>query len=87
MPRLMLNDEFWPKLKKILLQETMIYNKRNLHLTVEGMLYRARIGCLWRDLPAAFGCWNSICKRFNAWSLSSKWLRTFKALTIDPDWE
>ena len=37
MPRLMLNDEFWSKLEKILLQEA-IYNKRNLRMTVEGML-------------------------------------------------
>ena len=86
MPRLMLSDEFWSKLEKILLQEA-IYNKRNLRMTVEGMLYRMRVGCLWRDLPKAFGRWNSICKRFNAWSLSSKWLRIFKALAIDPDCE
>ena len=86
MPRLMLSDEFWSKLEKILLQEA-IYNKRNLRMTVEGMLYRMRVGCPWRDLPEAFGSWNSIYKRFNAWSLSSKWLRIFKALSIDPDCE
>ena len=55
MPRLMLSDEFWSKLEKILLQEA-IYNKRNLRMTVEGMLYRIRVGCPWRDLPKAFGC-------------------------------
>ncbi len=38
MPRLMLSDEFWPKLEKILLQEA-IYNKRNLRMAVEDMLY------------------------------------------------
>ena len=65
MPRLMLSDEFWSKLEKILLQEA-IYNKRNLHMTVEGMLYRIRIFCPWRDLPEAFGYWNSIYKRFYA---------------------
>ena len=86
MPRLMLSDEFWSKLEKILLQES-IYNKRNLRMTVEGMLYRMRVGCPWRDLPEAFGCWNSIYKRFNAWSLSRKWLSIFKALSIDPDCE
>ena len=86
MPRLMLSDEFWSKLEKILLQET-IYNKRNLRMTVEGMLYRMRVGCPWRDLPKAFGSWNSIYKRFNARSLSSKWDRIFKALIIDPDCE
>ena len=53
MPRLMLSDEFWSKLKKILLQEA-IYNKRNLRMTIEGMLYRMRVGCPWRDLPQDF---------------------------------
>ena len=86
MLRLMLNDEFWLKLEKILLQEA-IYNKRNLRLTVEGILYRMRVGCPWRDLPQAFGCWNSIYKRFNAGSLSRKWFNIFKALAIDLDWE
>ncbi len=37
MPRLLLTDEFWSKLEKILLDER-IYRKRNLRLMVEGML-------------------------------------------------
>jgi hypothetical protein len=44
MSRLMLNDEFWSKLEKILLQES-IYNKRDLRLTAEKILYRMRVGC------------------------------------------
>ena len=76
----MFSDEFWSKLEKILVQEA-IYNKRNLRMIVEGMLYRMRVGCPWGDLPKAFGYWNSIYKRFNAWSLSNKWLRIFRALT------
>lgn len=86
MPRLMLSDELWPKLEKILLQHA-IYNKPDLLMTVEGMFYRMRAGCPWRDLPRAFGCWNSIYKRFNAWSFAGKWLKIFKALLIDPDFE
>ncbi|WP_430229249.1 transposase, partial [Nitrosomonas communis] len=86
MPRKVLNDEYWSKLEKILLQES-IDNKRNLRMTVEGILYRMRVGCPWRDLPRVFGCWNSIYKRFNAWSLSRKWLNIFKALAVNPDWE
>ena len=42
MPRLMLNDEFWSKLEKILLQEA-IYDKRNLRMTVKG----GYTGCEW----------------------------------------
>jgi transposase len=86
MPRLLLNDELWSKLKKILLQEG-IYNKRHLRLMVEGMLYRLRVGCPWRDLPKEFGRWNSIYKKFNAWSACGKWKVIFKALVIDSDVE
>lgn len=86
MPRLMLSDELWSKLEKILLQHA-IYNKPDLRMTVEGMFYRMRAGCPWRDLPCAFGCWNTVYKRFNAWSASGKWLNIFKALLIDPDFE
>lgn len=56
-------------------------------MTVEGMLYRMRVCCPWRDLPEAFGCWNSIYKRFNAWSAGGKWLRVFKVLVNEPDLE
>jgi len=65
MPRLRLTDEHWSKLCLVLLQNG-IYHKRNLRLTVEGMLYRIRIGCPWRDLPDAFGPWSKAYKRFNA---------------------
>lgn len=56
-------------------------------MTVEGMLYRMRVGCPGRDLPEAFGCWNSIYKRFNAWSAGGKWLRVFKVLVNESDLE
>ena len=41
MPRLLLSDEHWLKLREILLHKA-IYNKRDLRMTVEGMLYRMR---------------------------------------------
>jgi transposase len=86
MPRLMLSDELWSKLRKILCQHG-IYDKSDLRMTVEGMLYRMRVGCPWRDLPKAFGCWNRVYKRFNAWSSSGKWLHIFRALVVEPDME
>ncbi len=86
MPRLLLSDEHWSKLRNIL-RQMAIYDKPDLHLTVEGMLYRMRVGCPWRDLPEAFGCWNSIYKRFNAWSAAGKWVNLFKALVVEPDME
>ena len=82
----MLTDEHWSKLKPILLQQG-IYDKANLRTTVEGILYRMRTGCQWRDLPEAFGPWNTVYKRFNTWSASGKLIRIFSALVEDPDVE
>ncbi len=50
MPQLLLTDEICSKLRKILLQES-ICDKRDLRMTVEGMLYRMRTGCPWRVYP------------------------------------
>lgn len=86
MPRTMLTDEHWSKLKVIMCEEG-IYDKPNLRLVTEGMLYRMRTGCPWRDLPGEFGRWNSIFKKFNAWSSKGKWLRIFRKLALDPDLE
>jgi hypothetical protein len=50
MARLMLNEELWSKLRGIMRQHR-IYEKPNLRMIVEAMLYRMRVGCPWRDLP------------------------------------
>lgn len=86
MPRLKLTDEFWSKLKPILL-DAGIYDKPNLRMTFEGMLYRIRVGCQWRELPSDFGNWNSVFKRFNDWSQKGKLKLVFKLLSREPDLE
>jgi transposase len=86
MIRLMLTDELWSTLRIIMLQYR-IYDKPNLRTIVEGMLYRMRIGCPWRDLPSIFGFWNSVYKQFNRWSSKNKLMRIFKSLIVNPDLE
>ncbi len=86
MTRLMLTDELWSKLRAIM-QQQGIYDKPNLRMMVEGMLYRMRVGCPWRDLPSVFGFWNSVYKKFNRWSSKDKLVSIFKALIQDPDLE
>ena len=82
----MLTDKYWSKLKAIML-EIGIYDKPKLRLTVEGIFYRLRVGCPWRDLPAFFGNWNAVYKRFNEWSRQEKLLKVFNALATEPDLE
>lgn len=64
-----------------------IYDKPNLRMIVEAMLYRMRVGCPWRDLPTDFGCWNSIYQQFNRWSSKNKLMHIFKTLVQGPDLE
>lgn len=64
-----------------------VYSKSRLRRTVEGILYKLRVGCSWRDLPQYFGKWNSIFKRFNDWSRLGKLNNIFRKLASEPDHE
>ena len=86
MPRTMLTDQHWSKLKPILVNFG-IYLKHNLRLFIEAILYRIRTGCPWRDLPEIFGKPNSIFKKFNRWCKDSKLLKIFKLLSNNTDSE
>ena len=88
MPRLMLTDAHWSKLK-VIMYEQGIYHKPSLRKIVEGILYRMRVGCPWRDLPSFFGRWNSVYQQFNRWSAKNKLIQIFKTLIQAPDdeWE
>ncbi|ALF60513.1 IS5/IS1182 family transposase [Psychrobacter urativorans] len=86
MPGTMLKDENWTRLRPILL-ELSIYDKGNLRQTVEGILYRMRVGCPWRDLPEYFGKPNTIYKAYQRWFRSNKLIALFALLIKDSDCE
>jgi putative transposase len=50
----------------------------------EALLYLARTGIPWRDLPAEFGRWDAVSNRFRRWVHSGGLRRLFEALTADP---
>ena len=54
---------------------------------VEAVLWVARMGCPWRDLPEEFGSWNSVYVRFARWSDKQVWRRVFAVLRQDADFE
>lgn len=87
MPRTMLTDKTWQKLSTIMLETGRIYNKPEHRLTMEGILYRMRVGCPWRDLPDYFGDWSAVFRRFNLWSKKGVLMKLFKALSDEPDTE
>jgi len=54
---------------------------------VEAVLWIARTGSPWRDLPRQFGPWNSVYQRFARWSRRGVWHRIFTQLAQDADFE
>jgi transposase len=53
---------------------------------LDAVLYVAKTGIPWRDLPDRFGNWNSAWRRFDRWARAGVWERVFDALQ-DPDLE
>jgi len=56
-------------------------------LFVDAVLWIARSGAPWRDLPGEFGNWNSVFQRFRRWAKKGVWQRVFRALIEHPDFE
>jgi len=49
-------------------------------LFVNAVLFVAKTGIPWRDLPERFGHWNSVWRRFDRWCKADVWQRLAKAL-------
>ena len=88
MPRTMLTDKSWSKLKELMIKSGRVYNKFDHRMTLEGILYRMRTGIPWRDLPPDFGQWSKVFRRFNLWSRKGILNRIFKVLSLitDSEW-
>lgn len=56
-------------------------------LFVDAVLWIARAGAPWRDLPPVFGLWNSVYQRFRRWARKGVWERIFNELVESPDFE
>jgi transposase len=53
----------------------------------EAVLYWARTGCPWRDLPAEFGDWSAVYNRLRRWVHSGRLKRLFEAMAAQPECE
>ena len=89
MDRLLLRDDQWDRVSELLPRRLCDPKKRaeDHRLFLEAVLWIARTGAPWRDLPASFGHWNNVYKRFSRWVKNGTWERVRQALSADPDLE
>lgn len=77
-----LTDEEWDRIEHMLpgrVGDPGGHGEDN-RLFVNAVIWIARTGAPWRDLPERFGLWNSVFQRFNRWAKAGVWEHVFRAL-------
>jgi transposase len=73
-----LSDVQWERIE--LLLPTAGPRRSDRRRFIDAVLWVARTGAAWRDLPDRFGNWNSVWRRFDRWAAGGVWARLFDAL-------
>jgi transposase len=86
MHRHALTDEQWARLQPLLPTRPQgRKSTRGDRLFVDAVVFHARTGIPWRDLPERFGNWKTVYNRFRNWSEKDCWAQIFRELQIDID--
>jgi transposase len=87
-PRHAIKDADWERIKDQLPGQPGQHGKvaKNNRLFIDAVLWIAKTGAPWRDLPEYFGNWNSVWRRLDRWANKGVWQRVF-AILQDPDLE
>jgi transposase len=82
-----LSDAVWARLQPLLPSSDGVRGRpfRDHRQVLEGIVFRYRTGCPWRDLPAEFGPWQTVWKRHHRFSLDGTWDRILTALQAQAD--
>lgn len=89
MARRELRDDQWNRIKDLLPGKKSDPGRtsKDNRLFVDAVLWIARTGAHWRELPEQFGAWNSVFQRYNRWSKAGVWEQIFRSLAGDADFE
>jgi putative transposase len=87
--REVLTDSQWLRLEDLLPGRVghVGCTAKDNRLFLEAVLWIARTGSPWRDLPDKFGFWANVYVRYNRWCKEEKWQKVFETLSQDPDFE
>ncbi len=84
--RLVLTDEAWEAMATILAEIKHKAGRppvQSDRMFIEAVLYRARTGIPWRDMPAGFGKWDAVYNRFRRWEARGLWQKLWDKLQAD----
>ena len=90
MSNVRLKDSDWRRILKFLRSDPNAYVGRDVAACrrfVEGVLWITRTGAQWRMLPAEYGAWNTVYKRYARWCDQGVWGRMLDHFAADPDME
>ena len=86
MHRHALTEAQWARLRPLLPQQkTGPRALRGDRLFIEAVIFRAKTGLQWRDLPERFGPWKSVYNRFSNWARKGHWATIFRELQLEVD--
>lgn len=86
MQRHALTDEQWARLQPLLPRRPQGRKAtRGDRLFLDAVIFRAKTGIPWRDLPERFGNWKSVYNRFRNWAEKDCWAQIFRELRVDID--
>ena len=86
MHRHALTEAQWARLQPLLpRQKTGPKALRGDRLFIEAVIFRAKTGLQWRDLPARFGPWKSVYNRLSNWAKKGHWATIFRELQFEVD--
>ena len=78
-----LTNSQWEVIKTLMPDRKRVGRPANdFRTTLKGMLWILRTGAPWRDLPEAFGAWQSVYHWFNTWSRDGLIKKIFQSLQV-----
>lgn len=82
-----ITEQEWESVKELLPPENTGRgrpSKANRDM-LNGIVWIAKSGAAWRDLPERFGAWQTVYERFTVWSNGNVFEKIFDILSIEAD--